>query len=327
MVSLRDLNEGMGDGGSTLLVCPICHGELALEKAYRRLGRIRTGKLRCLKGCAVFPVIYGVPIMLLPGRPANSGYYMPKWASFLRRYGKPKLMEAIAAGQFDGEPEVTGSPVSDKKLKKVKRWMSKAGWQQHIKNDRTSSEDADAIAIGERLSQIESGVVADIACGGGFTTERVLQKIQPSVSSISVDISFDCVKLAGKRAELLGMSRRSMEICADARHLPFADEALAVTYTRYGFNHIHGYMDALKEIHRTLKEGGCLVATEDKLSMWCKDPDKIGVSHEEQLEILRRLKLYATEREFIEHVEQVGFGTIDMQDIYRSTFLMEATKT
>jgi len=57
MISLQDLNEGMTDCESVLLVCPICNNELMLEKTHRYHGRVQKGEIHCSKGCAVFLII------------------------------------------------------------------------------------------------------------------------------------------------------------------------------------------------------------------------------------------------------------------------------
>lgn len=330
MVSLQDLNNGMTGCGNFEIVCPICHGELALENPYRRFGRVRTGKLRCLDDCATYPIVYGVPVMLLPGRPAAPGYYMPNWKWYLKRHGKQNLVEAIDKGNLIKEPEITGSPIPEGSLKKAKRWMTRVGWERYVKSCKTSSEELDAVAIGDRISRTDDGVVMDIACGGGFTTERALREIKPSVYSISTDISFECVKLAGKRAELLGMRDRSMEICTDARYLPFADGSIAAACTRAGFNHIRGYVDALRDIHRILEVGGRLVAAEGKLSMWLEKPGEVGISLKEQYEILRRLDLFVSKDEFIESLRQVRFSVLSVEDLPEPKsheFIVEAVKS
>jgi protein-L-isoaspartate O-methyltransferase len=120
--------------------------------------------------------------------------------------------------------------------------MSKTRWQKHLRKgkivivaegDRTSSEASNVVDIAQRLRQITKGIVMDIGCGGGFTTERVLQEIQTSVCSMSVDIDLGCVKFTGKRAELLGMSDRNIEICADARHQSLTIMCIARTLKRF----------------------------------------------------------------------------------------------
>jgi ubiquinone/menaquinone biosynthesis C-methylase UbiE/uncharacterized protein YbaR (Trm112 family) len=296
MISLRDLNEGIKDCG-VLLICPICGSELMLENPYRKNGRVQKGEIHCLKGCAVFPIIDGVPI--------------------------------ISASEK--------SSVTDKQLRRIRRLMGKDRWQKSIyegyttiatKGDNTSSRDSDAVAISERLRRVENGVVIDIGCGGGFTTERVLQSIQPSVYSVSLDIFFGDAKLANKRAELLGMSDRSMGICADALHLPFVDYSFSAAYTRYGFNHIKGYVDALKEVYRTLKNEGALVVTEGKNSMWIKilaqEFAQRGLNYEEQIKELRNQGYFTNIQDFIENVKQVGFDITSIDDA--SYVLVEAIK-
>lgn len=327
MVSIRDLNEGMGDSGSIALVCPVCRGELSLENPYRRLGRVRTGELRCLADCGAFPIIYGVPIMLRPGQPAS--WRLPPWKSFLREHGKQRLMEAIAAGEFDKKIEEDGPPVASKKVDKVRRTMTKAGWQKCLTRDKASSDAPDAVAIAERLSNIESGVIVDFGCGGGFTAERAIQEIQESVCCIPIDIDFECAKRAGKRAEVLGKGDSCLEMCADLKSLPFEDDTIAAIYTRNGFNHIHRYFDALKEAYRTLESAGHLIATDGKYSMWRARPDFIGISYEGQRDIMQSLGLYAGGDEFIEDVRQVGFSILSIEDLpmpKRFKFILEAIK-
>ena len=331
MISLQDLNEGMTDCGCVLLVCPICRGELMLENPYRRLGRVRTGNLRCKEGCAVYPIVYGVPVMLLPGQPADwNKFYNWPWKSSIPR-DKKQIMEAVAAGEFDKETKISGPSVTEKQLREVRRMMSKTRWEKRLhegkiviaaKGDRTSSTESNVMVIAERLRRIESGVVVDICCGGGFTTERVLQDIQPSVYSVSVDIDLLCAKCAGKRAELLGMSDRSIEICADARCLPFTDESLSAVYSRNGFNHIGRYVDVLKEAYRVLKTDGAFVVTERKSSMRHGALESIGLNYEERLEVLRHLGLFTHGQEFVKNVGQVGFALLNVDDLPESSYLL-----
>jgi ubiquinone/menaquinone biosynthesis C-methylase UbiE len=241
---------------------------------------------------------------------------MLRWQPFLLEHGKQKLMEAIAAGEFDKEKKVSGSPVAEKELRKVRRIMTKVGWQRYLKGCKTSSNEPDAVAIAERLSQIQSGVLVDFGCGGGFTTERVLQEIQPSACCVPIDIAFEGAKIADRRAELLGKGNRCLGMCADLRQLPFADGTLAATYTRYGFNHIHHYVDALKEAYRATKKNGRLVVVDDKSSRWLRRvPGFRGVNPEEKIEILRQLGLYASGQDFVEDVKRVGFDVLTVHDL------------
>jgi ubiquinone/menaquinone biosynthesis C-methylase UbiE len=178
------------------------------------------------------------------------------------------------------------------------------------------------------LRKVGNGVIIDIGCGGGFTIECVLQSIQPSVYSVSLDIDFECAKRASKRAELLGMSDRSMGICADAIHLPFADHSFSAAYTRYGFNHIKGYADALKEVYRILKNDGTLVVTEDKTSwwhyVWQNEFARIGLDYEGRIKVMKHLGCFTDIQDFIENVKQVGFDITNTDDA--SYVLIEAIK-
>jgi ubiquinone/menaquinone biosynthesis C-methylase UbiE/uncharacterized protein YbaR (Trm112 family) len=294
MVSLKDLNEGMTD--SVQLVCPICHSELMLEKSYRYRRRVQKGEIHCSKGCAVFPIVDGIPII-----------------------SKPELFS-----------------VTDKELRRLRRLMSKDRWQKSThegytiitrKGDKTFSSEPNVTAIAERLREIEGGVVMDIGCGGGFTTERVLQSIKPSVYSVSLDINFDCAKPTNKRAKLLGMSDRNMEICADARQLPFPDQSFSAAYTRDGFNHFWQYADILKEAYRILKNDGSLVVTEENNSFRHDILAQQGLNYEERIKELKKQGYFIDIQEFVENVKQTGFNISNISNIDDMGYvLVEAKK-
>jgi len=316
MVSLQDLNNEVKTDRPVMLVCPVCHNELVLENPYRRSGRVRTGYLRCLAGCGKFRVIYGVPVMVSPGETARWWSVRSAWNGYVQRNGKEKALEALAAGEFDKDPRPMEPPVPEDRLKKAKQIMSEKGWQRYLKTVNKYSIEAHnpmRDALVDRMQQIQGGVVLEIGSGGGFTSERMLAGTQPLLTFVAVDISFECVKLAEKRASLLGKGDRSFEICTDVRQLPFADKSLTAAYSHVGFWHVQDYPAALTEVYRVLERGARFLATE------AKEPRLLGSKYsltlEELREVAHRLKLVFNGQEFVEQVRQAGFEVITVDEV------------
>jgi ubiquinone/menaquinone biosynthesis C-methylase UbiE len=116
-----------------------------------------------------------------------------------------------------------------------------------------------------------------------------------------------------------------MRICADARRLPFADESLAGAYTRYGFNHMFQYRDALKELYRVLCIVGSLIVAERKTSMWHGKLERVGLGYEDRLKVLRQLGSYTSDDEFAQSLRDIGY---DVSRVDSGSYtLFEAVKS
>lgn len=104
------------------------------------------------------------------------------------------------------------------------------------------------------LTMGEGDRILDVGCGDGV----VLSKL--GSQAVGVDLSAEAVRLCKER--------NLDAIVADARSLPFGGGVFDCVVASEMIEHLSlgGALQALGEIHRILKEGGCLVLTTPNLS-------------------------------------------------------------
>jgi len=106
-------------------------------------------------------------------------------------------------------------------------------------------------------------LVLDLASGTGDFT-RLIEGRVPGARSVAVDLTH----LMLSRARRQGVVRA---VCGDAMRLPFRDGEFDAVFVGYGMRNFPRLGEALQEIHRVLKPGGCLVSLDfflPKNSLW-----------------------------------------------------------
>ena len=103
-------------------------------------------------------------------------------------------------------------------------------------------------------------LVLEAGCGVGAQT-RIIAGKNPDTRFVSVDLSEDSLKEAGKRIRSEGISNVEFKQ-ADIYHLPFNDETFDAVFICFVLEHLHNPGTALQELKRVLKKGGTLVAIE-----------------------------------------------------------------
>lgn len=101
--------------------------------------------------------------------------------------------------------------------------------------------------------------VLEVAVGAGLTFAEILRRVAPDNIVEGVDLSPRMLQQTRRRAERAGHNNFQLQL-ADARRLPFADNAFDVLYNSYMLDLIpFGEMrGVLAEFHRVLKPGGRL---------------------------------------------------------------------
>lgn len=97
------------------------------------------------------------------------------------------------------------------------------------------------------------GSVLEVAPGPGYLAIE-LAKLRRAASITGIDISQTCVDIACKNAREEGVVVDFQQ--GNASNLPFADNAFDLVVCRAAFKNFSQPLEALKEIHRTLKPGG-----------------------------------------------------------------------
>ncbi|KAF1077056.1 methyltransferase domain-containing protein [Halodesulfovibrio sp. MK-HDV] len=108
------------------------------------------------------------------------------------------------------------------------------------------------------LSDILPGEhVLDLGCGAGVDTILAAKLVEPSGTSVGVDISEEMIQRAQSNKELSKTANVSFQVLEDTA-LPFDDAQFDVVTTNAMLNLVVDKAGVLKEAYRVLKKGGRL---------------------------------------------------------------------
>jgi malonyl-CoA O-methyltransferase len=113
-------------------------------------------------------------------------------------------------------------------------------------------------SVGEKLLQqvqtsFTESVVLDLGCGTGHFTPLVQDKF-PQAKIVGVDIAEGMLQFARERN-----SQDFIWLCADAEHLPFANNSVQVIFSSLALQWCTSVPDLFAEINRILAPGGQLI--------------------------------------------------------------------
>jgi ubiquinone/menaquinone biosynthesis C-methylase UbiE len=97
--------------------------------------------------------------------------------------------------------------------------------------------------------------VLELACGTGRLTRHLIGVLPPEAKLIATDRNAEMIKLASK---LVAEEKIEWQI-ADAQQLAFPDGTFDLVVCQFGFMFMPDKMNAFSEVHRVLKNGGCLL--------------------------------------------------------------------
>jgi len=111
------------------------------------------------------------------------------------------------------------------------------------------------------LVKYGGGVFLDIGCGNGGITV-VLREAMKSEQAYGVEVSPEGVSLANQKGI------KAYETDVSTSKLPFKDEFFDVVFCGEVIEHLFDTDFLLKEVYRTLKQGGTLILTTPNLGAW-----------------------------------------------------------
>ena len=106
--------------------------------------------------------------------------------------------------------------------------------------------------LAQRVASLRAGVVLEIAAGTGVVTRALRTLLPPAVQIIATDLNEAMLRLGEARASGPGLSF----VRADARQLPFADNAADVVICQFGVMFLPDKRAGHREAQRVLRPGG-----------------------------------------------------------------------
>jgi SAM-dependent methyltransferase len=104
-------------------------------------------------------------------------------------------------------------------------------------------------------------VVVDLGCGGGLDVFLAAQKVGPSGRAIGIDMTADMIDRAKRNAAEVGATNVEFHL-AEIERLPLADGSVDCVISNCVLNLVPDKPKAFAEIHRILKPGGRLRASD-----------------------------------------------------------------
>lgn len=126
-----------------------------------------------------------------------------------------------------------------------------AAWRENLRPAHDAMFEMAAPEPGE--------AVLDVACGSGLVTFRAAEEVGPSGRVLATDISAEMVALVRERAEAFGLAQVTAER-REAENLRLEEGAFDLALCGLGLMYVPEPLDAVKEMHRTLRTGGRMVA-------------------------------------------------------------------
>jgi SAM-dependent methyltransferase len=118
--------------------------------------------------------------------------------------------------------------------------------------------------LAERVADVRSGSLLEVACGTGAATRVLARALPASVAITATDIVPGMVE----RAQRGGTAREVTWDVADAAALPYDDESFDVVVCQFGAMFFPAKVDAFAEAARVLRPGGRIeLAVWDRIEM------------------------------------------------------------
>jgi ubiquinone/menaquinone biosynthesis C-methylase UbiE len=105
------------------------------------------------------------------------------------------------------------------------------------------------------VSEIKEGKVLEIGPGPGYIAIFIAQ-LSRDIEIIGLDASRTMVEIAGKNAEICGLSERVKFTEGNAEQIPYEDSHFDMIVSSGSLHHWRNPRRVFREIHRVLKPGG-----------------------------------------------------------------------
>jgi len=142
-----------------------------------------------------------------------------------------------------------------------------------------------------------AAVILDVGCGTGTLIYNISKQMKPNTIVVGLEMQ-------RRRCEMALLKTQGEFICADALHMPFANETVSMVFSTMVIEHVDDKM-LLHEICRTLKDGGIFILTTVIRGEGAKYFYKDGEAR--SLLAPDHLREYSSEQEILELIKSYGF--------------------
>ena len=167
--------------------------------------------------------------------------------------------------------------------------------------------------------------IMEMTVGCGVGTNAIVRSMTEKMFYAGIDIDFVCAKNADAIGRYYG--KNAIGICASLWNLPFSDNLFDVVCSHFGFDECREIPTILKEAVRVLKPGGKFVSV-SRHSAWLRRREifeSYGISENEALELMRRVRLYADFEQFDTLATEMGLVKTDYLP-FENWYLVEYSK-
>ncbi len=134
----------------------------------------------------------------------------------------------------------------------------------------------------------------DVACGSGFPTLEVAQRLGASSHAIGIDIWPRALRRAKAKQRLWRLGQLDFS-AVDAEHLPFAADLFDLIISNNGINNVENDAQLLRELARVARAGCQAVFTVNL-------PDSFHEFYSVYIDVLRQRHLKDAEHRLVEHI-------------------------
>jgi 2-polyprenyl-3-methyl-5-hydroxy-6-metoxy-1,4-benzoquinol methylase/uncharacterized protein YbaR (Trm112 family) len=229
----------MNQGLAEILACPRCKKSPLAINAFVPGATLEEGVLSCRNCASWFPVIEGVPFLV-----TDLSLFKDIVKDFVQRWSHA----------FDFTHAHNECSLGAIKEAQVLHYARDSDCYDSLVPDSIFWKASDWNTIGRWIKVIPSSArVLDLGCGTGRCAIPLAEKVK---KVIGVDLSFEMIRRAMRKARCLKEASRPEFIVADAERLPFGPESFDTVIGFGILHHVERPQDVLSEASRYLEMGG-----------------------------------------------------------------------
>lgn len=320
------------------LVCCQCNSKFKTENTRKYRGDIRSGTLKCSECNLEFPIILGRPVLMTSGsinhwkspidealgidEPTIPPLSIPRLVSLeidsaisiLRaRMNQKKNQDSC---EDRSTIEISESIYGNMRYRASGEWFQHAGRKERLLTFpyRSKGDQSSFIEFMKAIENTKPESLLDLASGGGYGVSHQVFRNRRIRQTIAIERDLKCLTNIQYRFKFVGGDRTSEAVGGNVRKLPVQSGSIDTAMMLQALPEICGISILLKEVHRTLKNGGYFIALYSEVPpVWNLMP----VSDFCRFAV--EADLYAGYEKFVSDAEDCGFEIMESRHLEEKT--------